>query len=121
MAILRYQITSTLLEDNRAEVSIEVIDATDVPAQIFVTHTADDAFSHVATVRELRELKKSREDAQDTLDECYLRSRMIREFETVDQAAAWRTAMVGAIQSLNANWDIYRSEFPATELVTVTS
>ena len=103
----------------KAQVEITVIDSTDIDRRVFVYDTENQAYQHVATVRDMRDVVMDYTTARDTDVFFYRTPYVLQTFDTLDAATIWRDSVVASVTGLAQQWKTYLDGFPTEEILTI--
>lgn len=93
------------MDGDRYAASFEVRAAYGVPKEVFVVAYSDDAYSHVATVDDVRRWPDTREAARDGVARFYRTASCARAFATRELLAGFIDHVRARVRELTDAWD----------------
>ena len=113
--------TRTAVASDNYRVLSEVITATNIIPEIFVTRTIDDDFQRVAMVDDIVSLPRTKQDAIDEQRASYLAAAAEVDYGDVATAVYAADHVRGRVQHLVETYDEYTTEFEGQDDYTITS
>ena len=114
--------TRTIEAGNLYRVKHAISASVHISDHVFVFNTADESFSHVATVYDIEKIASMTKAAAETADDEYYRlDTVTRDWDSLDMASEYAVYNKQRLQSLVSDYEVYSTTFAGATTSVITS